>query len=266
MTPLAKAELNRRAREWLHVETSDNEFNAAFESAKRRLITNRDMDADALMAVGEFAAIRSLLASAESPQELARLLGKYVAASGDDATARRTWPRIQDGFAQIGETADAQTLRALAHIAEALGDRDLAGAAARLAPTRPESENAFADPVTEFVYATLGYAPDAAKGRLRLRLRLPVGWTHLTVQNLRIGDALLRLTYTHAGAERRYEFEQFAGAIPITLILEALLDAPLASAKVDGTHADLNVAVVGPGVVVPVQIVLDAPRVVELAS
>lgn len=264
MTPLATAELSRRAHEWLRVETSDHEFNARFESAKLQLATDRAADAEALIAVGEFAAIRRMLASAEAPQRLLNLLGHYFAASGDDATARRIWARIQDAFTQFGEAADARTLRALANAAEALGDRTMAGDAARLARARAEPADSFADSISEFVYGVLGYAPDAAKGRLRLRLRLPESWTHLTVQNMRMGDALLRLAYTRVGPERRYEVEQFAGAIPLTLIFEVELAAAAVRAQVDGSPADLNVARAGAGLVVPVQIVLDAPRVVQL--
>lgn len=266
MSQLANAELNRRAREWLHVQASENGFNATFERAKQQLVTERDEDAEALIAVGEFAAIKPMLAATESPGRLLSLVGKYFAASGDDVTARRVWPRIHDAFAQAGETADAQSLRALANVAEALGDHNLAGDAGRLARSRPEPESSFGDAVGNFVYRTLGYAPDATKGRLRLRLRLPHGWTHLFVQNLHMGDALMRLTYTRVGPERRYEVEQFAGAIPITLILEVELDAAVVNASVDGKRADLNVTVVGAGVVVPVQIVLDAPRLVTLMS
>lgn len=114
------------------------------------------------------------------------------------------------------------------------------------------------------IYALLGPQPDAARDRLTLRAELPAGWHSCTISNLHMGDAAFDATLQRHGAALRIEVEQTEGALPATLILEATVRAPVARVEVDGRPADLALRPAADRVVVPVQLVLDAPRVLEI--
>lgn len=117
--------------------------------------------------------------------------------------------------------------------------------------------------ICSFAYGMLGYEPDPAKGRLRLRPRFPREWSFATINNVRVGDCLIDLRFSQARGVTRYEIEQVGGAMPVRLIFEPIVSVPFSKALVDGVLADLNVAVIGSDVVAPLQIMLDAKRVVE---
>lgn len=213
MDQQSSAELQRRAREWLRVESSDPAFDAAFEQAKQRL-AYRIEDALALMVVGEFKPVRTLLHDRHEPV----LISMYRAASGAAPETSAEWPEVA-----------------------------------------PDQTN----PIVHFACGMLGFRPDAARGRLRLRPRLPDAWTFARIENLRIGDALISLRYDRTPRVVRFQIEQIAGAIPVRLIFEPIVRGRIETAAVDGVPADLNFIVMADEVMAPVQIMLDAVRVVE---
>ena len=109
-------------------------------------------------------------------------------------------------------------------------------------------------------YGLLGPQPDAARDRLTLHAELPAGWQSCTIRNLHMGDAAFDVTLERDDGAIRIEVEQTEGALPATLILEATVRAPVARVEVDGRPADLALRPAIDHVVVPVQLVLDAPR------
>lgn len=119
--------------------------------------------------------------------------------------------------------------------------------------------------VNGFVYGLLGVEPDAVKGRLRLRPQLPASWDRLEMRRIRMGDAVVAMTCTRDGDRHVFRLEQEEGAVPVTIVFEPMLPAPrLAAARVDGVSAELDPRPHGERMLVPVQIALDAERVVEL--
>lgn len=119
--------------------------------------------------------------------------------------------------------------------------------------------------VSSLVHGLLGVEPDAAKGRLRLRPAIPEAWDRLDVQQLRIGDASIDVAYRREGDRHTFRIDQTSGAVPVTLIFEPLLVARrLVAARIDGQTAELDPRPHNQRMLVPVQLVLDAERVVEL--
>ena len=114
------------------------------------------------------------------------------------------------------------------------------------------------------VYALLGPQPDAARDRLTLHAELPAGWRSCVIRNLHMGDAAFDARLQRDDGALRIEVEQTEGALPATLILEATVRAPVARVEVDGRQADLALRPAADHVVVPVQLVLDAPRMLEI--
>jgi hypothetical protein len=115
------------------------------------------------------------------------------------------------------------------------------------------------------VHGILGAEPDAPKHRLVLRPQIPGEWTSLEVKHLRVGEADIGLRYEREGTRHRFTLEQRAGAVPVRVTFEPLLPAShMTSAHVDGQPAELDPRRFGERLLVPVQIVLDHERVVEL--
>ena len=258
MAQTSTAELDRRAREWLHVETSDQDFNAAFAAAQAQVDPQSPDDVEALIALGEFVAARRLIPALEPAERFLHVLGRYFAASGDDALARALWPRVVAAARAAG--GDADTQRAIALVAESIGEAPVSWMSML---QKEEWSTGF---ISAFAGDILGYAPDAYKGRLRLRPDFPQRWNAATVRNIHMGDSLIQLQYEQEAGCMRFRVEQVAGAVPVTLIFEPLLTERIESVSVDGVPADLNISVVGGRVVAPVQIVLDAARHVELTT
>jgi hypothetical protein len=112
----------------------------------------------------------------------------------------------------------------------------------------------------------LGLEADGFRHRLRVRPALGPGWTLLEVGPIHVGDAEVRLRITAGAGGIRIVATPEAGAVPVRLILEPRLpqrDARL-SARVDGQPADLQATPLGRLMAVPVQLALDAPRVLEI--
>ncbi|HEY8468283.1 MAG TPA: hypothetical protein VIL18_01510 [Longimicrobiales bacterium] len=126
-------------------------------------------------------------------------------------------------------------------------------------------EVAAANIVVPLVYGLLGVEPDALRHRLRLRLQPPAAWDRLHVERLRVGDAEVSLRYCREGARHTLCVEQTRGAVPLRLVLEPLLPARrLANARVDGRDARLDARPAGERLLVPIQLVLDHERSLEV--
>lgn len=115
------------------------------------------------------------------------------------------------------------------------------------------------------VAGILGLDPDADRGRLRLRLHAPAAWPSWSAENIRVGDATITVSIQRDDESVAIRADQTAGAMPLTLILEPTIQAPVAACFVDDTPADLAVRPSARHVVVPVQLALDAPRELRIA-
>ncbi len=73
------------------------------------------------------------------------------------------------------------------------------------------------------VRGTLGIAPDAAYGRLRLAPVFPERWSRVEVEGIRVGDTRLDLGYRREGDRHTFVLLPTAGRVPATVILEPLL-------------------------------------------
>jgi hypothetical protein len=227
------------------------------------------------------------------------LAGEYLAWSGDAGFLQGQWPRLlqaaeavrlRPGTAEVG--ARAAALEGLVPVAEVLGDA-AAAAALRGAADAARAEGSASDPagpsgasdpagsrepallppasarsaaaiVRAVVGAMLGAEPDASRGRLALRPRPPAVWTGFAVRSLRVGEAAVALEYRRTGAVHRFRVLQEQGMAPLHLVLEPELPGSLEQARVDGRVAELAPRIVAGSTRVPVQLVLDHERVLEL--
>jgi hypothetical protein len=188
------------------------------------------------LAAGDFEAVRSFLRVAAGPADdrarrLFRLLaGRYLAWSGDRAGA--------------GGSTDAP-------------DAESRGV---LPPVDPAAE-----PVRRVVERVLGAEPDAPRGRLVLRPRPPEAWGHLEVRGLVVGSAAVDIAYRRDGGVHRFTLTQIRGSVPLQAVLAPELPGrQVRGARVDGEPAELDPVRVDGRWRVPVQLVLDAPRILEV--
>jgi hypothetical protein len=302
---LHNAAADRRAAEWLRVELPDPDLANAFAWAEFRLaaVTADSFDGIlALIAVGEFRTARTMIALQQSDRRFLFLLGRLFAASGDDGFARTHWDRARSALGASLNAVSADTLRELAHVAEAIGERAAASEFTRHvhglsseksrwpefdagdsdAGVRRWSDLAFlcyqgekgawpplgaqsaANVIIGFVYGLLGFSPDATRGRLRLRPQISDDWQLATIRNVRIGDARVSMECTRESRSWQFQLVQSAGAYPLRLIFEPALPALPKRAFVDGKQAELDYIPRGERIVAPVQIVLDEHRTVTL--
>jgi hypothetical protein len=123
--------------------------------------------------------------------------------------------------------------------------------------------------VDRVVTDLLGVEPDAARGRLELRPR-PGDRRAFGIRNLSMGGAAVSVSYRREdrpGGVRVHGFglEQERGPVPVTVAMEPeLAGARVLRARVDGRAAELDPAPAGGLWRVPVQLVLDHPRRVEV--
>ncbi|HEX9106818.1 MAG TPA: hypothetical protein VF832_06315, partial [Longimicrobiales bacterium] len=116
-------------------------------------------------------------------------------------------------------------------------------------------------------YGMLGIEADAPRARLRLRPQVPAAWDRLEAERIRIGDAELRLTYARLESRHRFTLEPLAGAVPLRVVLEAAISGAPSAVRgtwVDGRVASLDLRSWGERTLVPVQLVLDDRRVLEV--
>lgn len=120
--------------------------------------------------------------------------------------------------------------------------------------------------VAPLVYGLLGVEPDAAVHRIRIRPRIPEAWDRFDVRGLRVGDAAVSMSYRREGGRHRYRLRQDRGGMPLTLVFEPVVAANTVRAAVDGVPATLDARRHGDDLLVPVQIALDAERVLVLET
>lgn len=114
------------------------------------------------------------------------------------------------------------------------------------------------------VYGLLGAAPDAARGRLRLRPQPPAQWDHFDVRNLRLTDASLSLRYQREGSRLAISVAQETGAVPLNLVLEPVPPAPFRKAWLNGDVASLDRRFWAGRPATAVQLMLDREHTLEL--
>jgi hypothetical protein len=134
-------------------------------------------------------------------------------------------------------------------------------AACRIVAFDPLLADSVAGPILGLALDVLGAAPDAARGRFRLRPVLPLGWLFMEVTDLPMADARIRLRMARTPAGIDIEIEQTQGAMPINAILEPVVVArALVGATIDGQPASLVPRPLGDRIRVPVQLALDHTR------
>jgi hypothetical protein len=103
-------------------------------------------------------------------------------------------------------------------------------------------------------------------GRIRLAPRLPAHLRAFRVDGVGIGDARLSLEYTRDGSAHLWRVEPSVAPVPPLLVFEPRVGGPVASVRVDGAPAELEVRRSGAASVVPVQLPVDGPRTVEIVT
>lgn len=202
------------------------------------------------------------------------LSARYFLWSGTAGALRAELPRIDETLAQCEPFAElhelAIALESIGATAEAAAVRVRAAAAKRRILPDWEAEDCNvlpagnpADTVNIFMHTMLGAAPDAARGRLRLRPCWPDWLEWITVRNIRLGDALITLEYQRDHSAAQYKIEQVAGAMPVRLIFEPAFAHQIAGIQVDDVPADLNLQMSAARVIAPVQLMLDHERVLR---
>ena len=277
----------RRRQEQLHVECSDRDLQDAIAAAidgvpgfavpadlpaqQRRLAAGI-----ASLAIGDREFSRALLQHLHGTDYLV-LVARYFLWSGSDGVLRAELPRIDqtlqqcEPFMELHELAIA--LESIGAAAEAAAVRArCANAARRILPDwEAASCNVLpaadaSDIVNAFLYAMLGVAPDAARGRLRVRLCLPDDMESLCVENLRLGDALVLLQCSRTDRHFSYVVEQIAGAMPVRLIFEPTFTRPVDAVLIDDAPAQLSLRPYRDRIVAPVQLMLDHQRVLRFMT
>lgn len=212
---------------------------------------------------------------APAPADLRRLVARELIAlaeAGPDAGLRRQVRQLAGG-ADPARSADAvlgllpAPLRPVdprTVLEDLFAGRTTEGAAGWTTLALAGSAEADAWLVPLLVAGVLGCDPDAERGRLRLRLHVPEAWPAWGVDRLRIGDAAIELRVERDAGNVEITADQVSGPLPLTLILEPTVHAPVAAALVDGRPAELALRPLADRVVAPVQLVLDAPRQLTL--
>lgn len=176
-----------------------------------------------------------------------------------------SWAEYAAGRERSGYAHLLANVRLMGQRAKGAWDEVLHGTTGTDAGVCPDQAWSTAMVVAPLVYGLLGAEPDAFRGRLRLRPQLPADWDHGEFRNLRVGDAAVTLRYERHRDRLLFRVEQEQGATPLTVLLEPIVDAQaLRAARVDGRPAELVPQAFGDRLRVPVQLVLDSERVLEL--
>lgn len=277
--------MSKREELQLRVELSDKEaeeiltdaiasvpgFETPFEISipERRLLIGA-----ASLAIGDTEWTRALLKHMSGEDHLL-LAARYFLWTADDTTMRAQIPKIAEGAAAMKPFSEMhEVVMALESIGAGTADARARGANAQrrlLSDYESVDCNVLsagnaADTVMTFVHGMLGAAPDAPRGRLRMRVRLPDWIDDMHVHNLRLGDALIRMSYTREPANITYEVEQVAGAMPVRLIFEPTFTTHVKTVQVDDTSAELTMQpYANDRIVAPVQLMLDNQRTIRFA-
>jgi hypothetical protein len=130
--------------------------------------------------------------------------------------------------------------------------------------TPPYGGDAPVDMLLDTAFVVLGVQPDATRHRIWLRPRLPIGWDCLEACEIQAGGDSIRLSVEGQPDLLRLRVEQDAGAIPVTALVEPFVPGSVAGVRIDGGAASLVARAVEGGTRVPVQLVLDRARTVEI--
>ena len=181
----------------------------------------------------------------------------------DTGTDARLAPLVAATLARTD--ADAAWSRWRAHLAAGLDDGP-AGAATwdPLDDQRDLVAPGAAALLLGVAHGLLGLGPDAPVGRLRLAPRLPAHLTRLRVEGLSVGPARLALDYEREGRRHRFRIEPERATVPPNLVFEPSVPGPVREVRIDGARADLDLRSEGTRTVAPVQLAVDAPRLIEI--
>lgn len=243
------------------------------------------------LAVGDFLAARQVLThldhntAAEHDGSLYLLLiARYFAATGDIDRVRAGWPHVKATLAKA--SMSGQLLRELADTASSIGERadqsELLQSAQRSPIGNPALEQ-FTRPswsdlpagargfpypengIRSVVHDLIGFTPDASKQRVELRPAIPPDWSALEVDNLRCGDGTLGLRYLRAGEKHTYRLIPGSGPVPFRVVFEPRVRAGrISSVRLDDRPVTLDLRKVGGAWACPVQIDLDADRIITI--
>lgn len=220
------------------------------------------------------------------------LAGRYLEWTGDLRTVKAIWPVVQRVVATAGRPESRvwpAAMESLRHVAAELGEAPLVSASAGETAGETAGEGApeavpaalevpggpahgalsLAGVVAGIVDGLLGVEPDATRGRLVLRPR-PGSRSRLRVRNLVVGEAAVDLHYRReegvgGWTVHRFTLDQTRGAVPLRVIFEPeLAGGRVRAARVDGERADLEPVRLADGWRVPVQLVLDHRRSMEV--
>jgi hypothetical protein len=226
--------------------------------------------------------LRSATMAWPTVRQAAERLPHATGAGADDGIiAAATAVALERTAADMGDPALAARLRAPARAARAILGRHTGGTVLaialdldvhpveagtgadhpRLASGRPLDAARF---VLATVHGLLGISPDAARHRVWVRPRAGLHAEGLDVRDIRVGDDVLNLRLELAGRRLRVTLEQEAGPIPITALLEPVVPGTVGRTAVDGVEAQLDVRPAPGGSMVPVQLVLDHARTLEI--
>lgn len=116
-------------------------------------------------------------------------------------------------------------------------------------------------------HGLLGLAPDGPSGRIRVAPAFPSHLSAFLARHVRVGESDMDLRYERQGPVHTLHLEPTRGRVPATVVLEpSLLAGTVSGVRVDGAPADLDVSSRGPRTRLKVQLVLDAPRSVEVET
>lgn len=240
----------------------------------------------ALMAAGRFAAARRRLSGGTAAPELPLLAARYTAWTGDLHTVAAAWATVRASADKLLRSQPGahspllvMTCTELQRTATDIGDPAFAAVLHRraTAPSQPapadivnadRGDVAAAEVILDFVHGTLGIEPDATRHRLRIRPRAHAADDGINVRNIRFGDGAVNLRGSarndDTGVRHSWSVSQEAGAIPLTVLLEPTVTGTVTACSVDGRTASLSPQPVPGGTLVPVQLVLDEERLLDI--
>ncbi len=218
------------------------------------------------------------------------LVARHLAWTGELALAQAVWPRVRFAVASLagaGLAPPPDWFADLLMAAESVGDTDTTRAiqalrssgdaspseasslrfpASRIVASTTDAGIAAA-PLAALVHGLLGAAPDAVRGRLRLRPAAPPSWDRYEISCLRMGEASIDIRYVRNHSRHEFRLDQPAGATPIRIVFEPLIPGrALMASTVDDQPASLVARPHPEGMIVPVQIVLDHERSIVLET
>lgn len=207
------------------------------------------------------AVARDLIAIADiaGDPELAGIVRRLAGGANPSLPVDAVLERLANVSATAGEHAPGRALEAL------LAGRTDAGVTEWETLARADRTGARDWVLPLLAAGILGIEPDAERGRLRFRLHVPAAWPRWGAVNIHIGDAAVDLHVVRDATDITISVDQARGALPLTLILEPTVHAPVEACFVDGQDAELTLRRLPDRVIVPVQLVLEVPRELRIS-